>query len=1207
MWTAKQLKSPGSIFNFPTVTPMDPGSGTEESFEGPFEFEPAPIATLGPVPPPGVNMAGTGVLTPDPVSELWYNGTQSDSDGTDLGAVTVRLNITYSYPSIVLDHSIFILDVVCEAGTLHGRFNSSYPFLFAQDTWQTDEDVLLVTSAASCGNDAAQNAFFLAHTISFQESALSFEALGQLVELKDVFADLNIDFGNITTTAAPDQEEEACGSPSAESLHGLPAVGCGANFDKTLDDKLGYYSEGGRDVQAVLALAAPTEEAKKIKARYSLGEFFGDVWDAGKKIVGKAVEYVAETGRKIGNAVGDALDAAGKFIVNGAKAIAKAAVALAVNAVKLVGFIVTGEYENSLTLPVNLGPPSSMESDSPWGKAFKMYTFKMGEDDEKFSATQTLLDNLVGELIGEPEPEPGIEIFCVNCGARGSVKATGKISATPLSGVKEAKIGISGNMYIGMYLGVNGFAKWEKEWEKEIFSKGLPGWSIPGIVTLGPKISLSGKFTLGVEAEGQVLTGASLTWPAFEANLDLKNPRNSNQKGWTPNIDHVFQVHGGVTATAALGLPVSLWFGIDILNGVFKEGIALVDTPAITGTAEFEINAGTEEISAGTDECLGIAWDIKLTNEITLEVDNGPEWKLAEWASPALAEGCIGYSQGGDDDDDNGSGGSGNTGGNGGGNGGGNPPVIPGLPGGDDGSLKCPQSNGQVYTDDKGNQWQIRCNYDYMYYDTATIWADTMEECMSWCAGQDNCAGVSYGTAGASGHWNCWGRSRAGPARAGPYHSMMLMSPFEITNAVFGTVDITNYAVQNWQVGNRIEINTNTVAQSIPANQDRLPGTAKSIHILYRYGAETRSWVGKQNSGILTIRPGPVGAGSMLVPDWGSPTKYSTLIGLPLHGIFDRTISPWIKIIDVCYGGAQIRDRNVWTTMYKDSFNGRNTAVENSLFGDPWYGVAKSAVIWYRDVRSSPDGPLYVVTGIEHDAFRLMGPAGNFNKRQLALPPRQEIEGSASNSTLPSNSTALPSNSTTPDFNPVQATVTVRDTTGSLELHAANNGNLFLAAVDTTEEISLLTNNTVLSAMTLPGNKDLPYLVDSDSAERFLHYFPNEVSSLGASRLRLSSWDKLPVGSRLISLAPIKPSSGSDEPVLVAIDPLGDDYLLPVMCAIEGQLNKVFLVKDTSEAALKALEVEDLKYVLTGGQATQCGPLALVASVVQTATPVARR
>lgn len=232
---------------------MDPGTGTETGLDGPVTLEADPVATLGPVPPPGVNMAGTGVLTPAPVAELWYNGSQSDSNGTDLGAVTVRLNIEYNHPTIVLDHSIFITDVVCESGALHGRFNTSYPFYFAQDTWQTNEDVLLSTSAATCGADAAQTAFFLAHTISFTEASLSFEALGQIAELKDVFADMTVDFGDITVAAQPDPPEDACGSPSADTLHGLPAVACGADFDKTLDEKLGYYSSTTNDVQVCLS------------------------------------------------------------------------------------------------------------------------------------------------------------------------------------------------------------------------------------------------------------------------------------------------------------------------------------------------------------------------------------------------------------------------------------------------------------------------------------------------------------------------------------------------------------------------------------------------------------------------------------------------------------------------------------------------------------------------------------------------------------------------------------------------------------------------------------------------------------------------------------------------------------------------------------------------------------------------------------------
>lgn len=921
------------------------------------------------------------------------------------------------------------------------------------------------------------------------------------------------------------------------------------------------------------------------------------------KVVAQVVVAVAKT-------VVEVVKKAAQIVVNTAIAVAKVSVALAVNAVKLVAFAVTGKYENSLTLPLALGPPSNVQVESPWGKAFKMYTFRMGQDDEKFSASKATLDSLVDEFIGAPNPQPGIEIYCVNCGVRGSVKATGRINATPLSGVKEASIGISGNMYVGMYLGVNAFAQWEKEWEKELFSKGLPGWSIPGIVTLGPKIILSAKAMVGVEAEGQILTGASLTWPGFEATLDMVHPDRSHKSGWTPQVDRTFQVRGGVTATAAVGLPVKLWFGIDILNGVFKKGAALVDTPALTGTAEFEVNAGTDENSVGTDECLGIAWDISLTNEVTLEIDDGPEWTLHEWASPALAEGCIGWEKPQEPEP--------------------TPTPLPELPE-DDGLLKCPQANGQVYTDDKGNQWQIKCNSDYMYHDTAQSRADNMEMCMSWCAGQGNCAGVSYEPT--SSGVNCYARSRAGPPRNAQYHSMMLMSPFEILNVVFGTVDITNFAVQNWQVGNRIEIDTNTAYQSIHPSQDRNPGQPKSIFMLYRYGAETRSWVGAQNRGIVTIRPGPI---------WSAPGSSMLAPNYPRPGDV-----PWIKVVEVAYGLSQIRNPHVFNVFYYNSKNRATTALVNELFGDPWYGVRKSAVIWYRDTRYGEEGPLYMLAGLEGEEVRLMRPDGSFNKRLAvneegggggggggggdAVPsstitattlttsttPTEEttsasteVPSSSSTETVPTiTETATSTSSPSPEASspePGFAIATVRDSTGALQVYPANNGNLFLSAVGTTEELALLTNGTTLSAVTLAGNNNAdsltPYMIAGDSLSRLLHYFPDEVSHIGASRLRLAAWDRLPVGSRLINLVPVRADTGDAE-MLVAV--AGDGtYLWPVMCAIEGQLNKIFLVRDNGDAAIRAvLEAEDAKFVLTGGRASKCGVLALVAEVEAAAVP----
>ena len=136
-----------------------------------------------------------------------------------------------------------------------------------------------------------------------------------------------------------------------------------------------------------------------------------------------------------------------------------------------------------------------------------------------------------------------------------------------------------------------------------------------------------------------------------------------------------------------------------------------------------------------------------------------------------------------------------------------------------------------------------------------------------------------------------------------------------------------------------------------------------------------------------------------------------------------------------------------------------------------------------------------------------------------------------------------------------------------------------------------------------------------DGADRHLHYFPAEVAALGATRLRLAPWDKLPKTSKLLSLVPIPVDvDGAALEVLVGISAADGSYLFPVMCAIEGQLNKLFLVTEEvwkSEEALKGAlgegeGGEDVKFILTGGKASQCVPLALSVSL-EVGEPVARR
>lgn len=57
---------------------------------------------------------------------------------------------------------------------------------------------------------------------------------------------MDIDFGTIV----PDADKEvafdgasSCGSPAQNVLNGLPALACGADFDRRLDQQLTFYSD----------------------------------------------------------------------------------------------------------------------------------------------------------------------------------------------------------------------------------------------------------------------------------------------------------------------------------------------------------------------------------------------------------------------------------------------------------------------------------------------------------------------------------------------------------------------------------------------------------------------------------------------------------------------------------------------------------------------------------------------------------------------------------------------------------------------------------------------------------------------------------------------------------------------------------------------------------------------------------------------------
>lgn len=159
------------------------------------------------------------------------------------------------------------------------------------------------------------------------------------------------------------------------------------------------------------------------------------------------------------------------------------------------------------------------------------------------------------------------------------------------------------------------------------------------------------------------------------------------------------------------------------------------------------------------------------------------------------------------------------------------------------------------------------------------------------------------------------------------------------------------------------------------------------------------------------------------------------------------------------------------------------------------------------------------------------------------------------------------------------------DTTDSLKLNPSTNGNLFLFLVGDSTDLSNLTTGSFTG-------DSASKTIFGDSSDRFLHYYPDVLASSGASRLRLAAWDKLPKGTKLITLTQTEVEG---EKMMLVIDTKGN-YLWPLVCGIKGQLNKIFLVNDPVSGGA-TLQKESMKFTVTGGEAYSCDPVALMVKV----------
>lgn len=368
---------------------------------------------------------------------------------------------------------------------------------------------------------------------------------------------------------------------------------------------------------------------------------------------------------------------------------------------------------------------------------------------------------------------------------------------------------------------------------------------------------------------------------------------------------------------------------------------------------------------------------------------------------------------------------------------------------------------------------------------------------------------------------------------------------------------------------------------------------AKSITMLFEYNGDLRVFVSSEYSASSwTIYPGAV-----------SLSSYTSEVVS-----YTKPSSAEITIVSVVWGIGVIATESVYDTLYSYAAAGTSFTLSNTFFGtDTWLDYHKVGVIFYRDA----SGNLQHLIGDESSTVSF--PTSAMTKRDVDVVASKPLQPEADPETEPktspvsvpadkkrapsknfgpygrnflfgrSDNSTTSSNSTSSDDS--TGTVTITDTTGALYLNPSINGSLFVSLVSDTTDLTTLTGGYQFAADTTEG------LILGDSASRLLYYFPDTMSAVGASRLRLGAWGEIPKTANLINFVPM--STGSEE-ILVAIDTLGN-YYFPFVCGIQDQLNKVFLVADVDTGA-SVLESDDLLYTIVGGVASNCSVLALVAS-----------
>ncbi|KAF7887912.1 uncharacterized protein EAF01_011066 [Botrytis porri] len=218
-------------------------------------------------------------------------------------------------------------------------------------------------------------------------------------------------------------------------------------------------------------------------------------------------------------------------------------------------------------------------------------------------------------------------IDCPGCATTGAIDVQGKIVMNTVIGiptsVKSISItttpkGVGANLALGFSVSGTLGSGWTKDWN--LVTVGLPGWSIPKIIDLGPQFTVDAGFALsGIEGSASISAGVNVAIPDSSSAVLGISGVDSSFNGWvptaTPQTPKVsVQVDGSLEMYTEIGLDV----GLTVLSKWGFGGGLFLRIPDVKIDLGAEFN--TQGVCPGSADIFGVTLGATVGVDLNLGV-----------------------------------------------------------------------------------------------------------------------------------------------------------------------------------------------------------------------------------------------------------------------------------------------------------------------------------------------------------------------------------------------------------------------------------------------------------------------------------------------------------------------------------------------------------------------------------------------------------